>query len=108
MTPEEKCLEESRLRTAHWKRWGPYLSERQWGTVRVDCSPHGTPWEYFPYDHARSRACRWGEDGIAGISDRRQHICFAVSLWNGRDPILKERLFGVTGVASVTIMRGAT
>ncbi len=97
MTSEGKRLEESRLRTVHWKRWGPYLSERQWGTVREDYSPHGTAWEYFPHDHARSRAYRWGEDGIAGISDRHQHICFAVSLWNGHDPILKERLFGLTG-----------
>jgi hypothetical protein len=97
MTPEEKRLEESRLRTAHWKRWGPYLSERQWGTVREDYSPYGTAWEYFPHDHARSRAYRWGEDGIGGISDRHQHICFALAVWNGVDPILKERLFGLTG-----------
>ncbi|HXN23728.1 MAG TPA: glucosidase [Candidatus Dormibacteraeota bacterium] len=90
-------MEESRLRTVHWKRWGPYLSERQWGTVREDYSADGTAWEYFPHDHARSRAYRWGEDGIAGISDRHQFICFALALWNGRDPILKERLFGLTG-----------
>src|SRR5258707_9297863 len=80
-----------------WRRWGPYLSERQWGTVREDYSPHGTAWEYLPHDHARSRAYRWGEDGIAGISDDQQLLCFALALWNGADPILKERLFGVTG-----------
>ena len=80
-----------------WKRWGPYLSERQWGTVREDYSPGGTAWEYFPHDHARSRAYRWGEDGIGGISDRHQMLCFGLALWNGRDPILKERLFGLTG-----------
>src|SRR6266849_3854597 len=80
-----------------WHHWGPYLSERQWGTVREDYSSGGTAWEYFPHDHARSRAYRWGEDGIAGISDRHQFICFALALWNGRDPILKERLFGLTG-----------
>ncbi len=97
MTAEEQRLEESRRRQVHWKRWGPYLSERQWGTVREDYSPGGTAWEYFPHDHARSRAYRWGEDGIAGICDRHQLICFALALWNGRDPILKERLFGLTG-----------
>ncbi len=79
-----------------WRRWGPYLSDRQWGTVREDYSPGGTAWEYFPHDHARSRAYRWGEDGIAGISDDRQRLCFAVALWNGQDPILKERFFGLT------------
>ncbi len=94
---EEQRLEESRLRTVHWKRWGPYLSERQWGTVREDYSPGGTAWEFFPHDHARSRAYRWGEDGLGGISDRHQKICLAFALWNGRDPILKERLFGLTG-----------
>jgi len=97
MTHEEQRLEQSRQRTAHWKRWGPYLSERQWGTVREDYSPEGTVWDYFPHEHARSRAYRWGEDGIAGICDRRQLICFALAFWNGRDPILKERLFGLTG-----------
>jgi len=97
MTPEEQRLDESHLRTKHWKRWGPYLSERQWGTVREDYSPNGTAWEYFPHDHARSRAYRWGEDGLGGISDRHQRLCFALALWNGRDPILKERLFGLTG-----------
>src|SRR5579859_4462746 len=80
-----------------WKHWGPYLSERQWGTVREDYSADGTAWEYFPHDHARSRAYRWGEDGIGGISDRHQMICFGLAMWNGRDPILKERLFGLTG-----------
>jgi hypothetical protein len=79
-----------------WKAWGPYLSERQWGTVREDYSPYGNAWDYFPHDHARSRAYRWGEDGIAGFSDREQRLCLAVALWNGRDPILKERLFGLT------------
>ncbi len=97
MTREEQRLEESRQRTAHWKRWGPYLSERQWGTVREDYSPDGKPWKYFPHDHARSKAYRWGEDGIAGLCDRHQLICFALALWNGRDPFLKERLFGLTG-----------
>src|SRR5205823_1964751 len=97
MTKEEIRLEESRLRQAHWKRWGPYLSERQWGTVREDYSPSGTAWEYLPHEHAHSRAYRWGEDGIAGISDRHQYICFALAFWNGKDPILKERLFGLTG-----------
>ena len=97
MTAEEKRLEEARGRTKHWKRWGPYLSERAWGTVREDYSTNGAAWDYFPHDHARSRAYRWNEDGIAGISDRHQTICFALALWNGRDPILKERLFGLTG-----------
>ena len=97
MTPEEQRLEESHQRTKHWKRWGPYLSERQWGTVREDYSPNGTAWEYFPHEHARSRAYRWGEDGLGGISDRHQRVCFALAMWNGRDPILKERLFGLTG-----------
>src|SRR5215813_12776383 len=78
-----------------WKLWGPYLSERQWGTVREDYSPDGAAWDSFPHDHARSRAYRWGEDGIAGLSDDRQRLCFALALWNGRDPILKERLFGL-------------
>ena len=94
---EDQRLEESRGRKVHWKRWGPYLSERQWGTVREDYSPYGNAWDSFPHDHARSRAYRWGEDGIAGISDRHQEICFALALWNGRDPILKERIFGLTG-----------
>jgi hypothetical protein len=97
MTAEEKRLIESDLRTAHWKRWGPYLSERAWGTVREDYSPYGEAWDYLPHDQARSKAYRWNEDGLAGVSDRHQEICFAVALWNGRDPILKERPFGLTG-----------
>jgi len=97
MTNEEKRLAESRSRTKHWKRWGPYLSERAWGTVREDYSADGDAWDFFPHEHARSRAYRWNEDGIAGISDRRQLICFALALWNERDSILKERLFGLTG-----------
>jgi hypothetical protein len=97
LTKEDQRLEEARSRKKHWKRWGPYLSERQWGTVREDYSPGGTAWEFFPHDHARSRAYRWGEDGIGGLSDRHQMICFGLALWNGRDPILKERLFGLTG-----------
>ncbi len=97
MTAEEIRLQESQERKKHWKRWGPYLSERAWGTVREDYSPHGNAWEYFPHDHARSRAYRWNEDGLAGISDRHQLICFALALWNERDPILKERLFGLSG-----------
>jgi hypothetical protein len=97
MTKEEIRLAESDTRRKHWKRWGPYLSERAWGTVREDYSPHGNAWEYLPHDHARSRAYRWNEDGLAGISDRRQMICFALALWNERDPILKERIFGLTG-----------
>ncbi len=97
MTAEEKRLRESARRAAHWKRWGPYLSERAWGTVREDYSPYGTAWDFLPHDQARSKAYRWNEDGLAGISDRRQEICFAIALWNGRDPILKERVFGLTG-----------
>src|SRR5581483_4385134 len=96
MTKEELRLAESRDRKKHWKRWGPYLSERAWGTVREDYSASGAAWEYFPHDHARSRAYRWGEDGLAGISDAGQRLCFALALWNGADPILKERLFGLT------------
>jgi hypothetical protein len=89
--------EEKRLQDPRWKKWGPYLSERQWGTVREDYSEFGNAWDYFPHDHARSRVYRWGEDGIAGISDNMQRICFALAMWNGKDPILKERLFGLTG-----------
>ena len=96
MNAEERRLQESAERKVHWKRWGPYLAERQWGTVREDYSANGDAWNYFPHDHARSRAYRWGEDGIAGICDRHQHICFALALWNEKDPILKERLFGLT------------
>ena len=97
LTAEERRLQDSRERAAYWKRWGPYLSERAWGTVREDYSADGSAWTYFPHDHARSRAYRWNEDGLAGICDRHQQICFALALWNGRDPILKERLFGLTG-----------
>src|SRR5438445_7454746 len=97
MTPEHERLQLSREHSIYWKRWGPYLSERAWGTVREDYSPYGTAWDYLPHDHARSRAYRWGEDGLAGICDRHQVICFGLALWNGRDPILKERLFGLTG-----------
>src|SRR5918992_56705 len=94
---ERQRLDEDRREQRDWRRWGPYLSERQWGTVREDYSAHGTAWEYLPHDHARSRAYRWGEDGIGGLSDRHQFIWFALSLWNGKDAILKERLFGLTG-----------
>ena len=86
-----------RHRTKNWKRWGPYLSERQWATVREDYFAYGNCWDYFPHDHARSRAYRWGEDGLLGITDRQCRLCFALALWNGKDPILKERLFGLTG-----------
>jgi len=97
MTAEHKRLQENQNHTAHWRRWGPYLSDRQWGTVREDYSPDGTAWDYFPHDQARSRAYRWGEDGLLGISDNHQRLCFAIALWNGEDAILKERLFGLTG-----------
>ena len=96
MTSEHKRLEEARNGSATWKKWGPYLSERQWGTVREDYSAEGDAWNYFTHDHARSRAYRWGEDGLAGISDDKQRACFALALWNGKDAILKERLFGLT------------
>jgi hypothetical protein len=97
LTAEDQRLQEDRQRQANWKRWGPYLSERQWGTVREDYSPGGDSWDYFPHDHARSRAYRWGEDGLLGICDRECRLCHALALWNGSDPILKERLFGLTG-----------
>ena len=97
MNAEQQRLEQERLRQSYWRRWGPYLSERQWGTVREDYSATGEAWDYFPHDHARSRAYRWGEDGILGISDNHQRLCFALALWNERDPILKERMFGLTG-----------
>src|SRR5947208_7496557 len=97
MTEEESRLKEYRDRKVDWKRWGPYLSERAWGTVREDYSADGSAWTYFPHDHARSRAYRWSEDGLLGICDRQQNLCFALALWNGQDPILKERLFGLTG-----------
>src|SRR3954469_18646087 len=95
-TVEGKRLSENSAFNSVWRRFGPYLSERQWGTVREDYSEHGNAWAYFPHDHARSRAYRWGEDGIAGYSDHRQRICFSLALWNERDPILKECLFGLT------------
>ncbi len=97
MTPEHHRLAADQERLENWKRWGPYLSERQWGTVREDYSPDGDAWNYFPHEHARSRAYRWGEDGLLGFSDRQCRLCFSVALWNGRDAILKERLFGLTG-----------
>jgi len=100
MTQEETRLQEARKGTSDWKKWGPYLSERQWGTVREDYSKDGNAWDYFTHDQARSRAYHWGEDGLAGISDDKQLLCFAVALWNGRDPILKERLFGLTNSES--------
>jgi hypothetical protein len=96
MKAEQNRLAEAREAKKPWKKWGPYLSERQWGTVREDYSPDGDAWNFFTHDHARSRAYRWGEDGIAGISDDKQHLCFALALWNGKDAILKERLFGLT------------
>ena len=95
MTAEQQRLEEARSGVP-WRRWGPYLSERQWGTVREDYSDDGNAWAYFSHDQARSRAYRWGEDGLAGLSDDKSQLCFALALWNGRDPILKERLFGLT------------
>jgi hypothetical protein len=96
LTAEQRRLRACTAAQPAWKRWGPYLSERQWGTVREDYSPHGNAWEHFPHDHARSRVYRWGEDGLAGFSDDQQRLCLALALWNGRDPILKERLFGLT------------
>src|ERR1700755_3083170 len=96
MTAEHRRLEEKRQGAADWLAWGPYLSERQWGTVREDYSPGGDAWGFFPHDQARSRAYRWGEDGLAGISDDEQRLCLSLALWNGRDPILEERLFGLT------------
>ena len=96
-TGERKRLEEHRLFKSNWKNWGPYLSERAWGTVREDYSDSGDAWHYFPHDHARSRVYRWNEDGIGGISDRKQYLCFAWAFWNGKDPFLKERIFGVSG-----------
>src|SRR5882724_3546216 len=94
---ETTRLNQDLAREQNWKRWGAYLSERQWGTVREDYSEHGNCWDYFPHDHARSRVYRWGEDGLFGFSDRQARICFSVALWNGKDAILKERLFGLTG-----------
>ena len=96
MNAEQTRLAQARDEKAPWKKWGPYLSERQWGTVREDYSQNGDAWNFFTHDHARSRAYRWGEDGLAGLSDDKQRLCFALALWNGKDPILKERLFGLT------------
>lgn len=97
VTAEWSRLDEEAERKKNWKRWGPYLAERQWATIREDYSPDGTCWEYLPHDHARSRAYRWGEDGLLGITDRQCRLCFALALWNEKDPILKERLIGLTG-----------
>src|SRR5262247_4362744 len=97
MDAERRRLLEDARRERHWKRFGPYLSERQWATVREDYSADGECWSYFPHDHARSRAYRWGEDGLLGFCDHQARLCFALALWNRRDPILKERLFGLTG-----------
>src|SRR5271154_1166897 len=95
MTNEEQRLQANDERKDNWSRWGPYLAERQWGTVREDYSPDGDAWNYFPHAHARSRAYRWGEDGIGGFGDEHLYLCLGVALWNERDPILKERLFGL-------------
>src|SRR5881397_3828903 len=97
LTAEEQRLAAAHTRTSDWQRWGPYLAERQWGTVREDYSEHGSCWDFFTHDQARSRAYRWGEDGLLGICDRQGRLCFALALWNERDPILKERLFGLAG-----------
>jgi len=96
LNAERTRLAEAYKNTQPWYHWGPYLTERQWGTVREDYSPSGTAWDFFPHDHARSRTYRWGEDGLLGISDEECRMCFALSLWNGADPILKERFFGLT------------
>jgi hypothetical protein len=96
MTAESQRLEQAREGHVDWYKWGPYLSERQWGTVREDYSGDGNAWSYFPHDQARSRTYRWGEDGLGGITDSHNLLCFALALWNGNDPILKERLFGLT------------
>ena len=96
VSAEQLRLDEADTGGVPWRRWGPYLSERQWGTVREDYGSGDNTWSYFSHEHARSRACRWGEDGLAGVSDDRQRLCLALGLWNGRDPVLKERLFGLT------------
>src|SRR4051794_13899665 len=96
LDPESARLEEARTAKTPWRKWGPYLSERQWGTVREEYSQDGNAWDYFTHDQARSRAYHWGEDGLAGISDDKQLLCFSLALWNGQDPILKERIFGLT------------
>ena len=97
MNSEQQRLRDDEQRKVNWKRWGPYLADRQWGTVREDYSADGTCWDYFPHDHARSRAYRWGEDGLLGFTDRQCRLCVAPALWNHADPILKERLYGLTG-----------
>ena len=96
ISAEQQRLNDNAVKQIPLEKWGPYLSERQWGTVREDYSPGGDAWNYFPHDHAHCRAYRWGEDGLAGISDYFQNLCFAIALWNGKDPILKERLYGLT------------
>src|SRR5271157_5139772 len=100
LTAEQQRLDDAQLEKFPWKKWGPYLSERQWGTVREDYSENGDAWNFFTHDQARSRAYRWGEDGLAGFSDDKQRLCFALALWNGKDSILKERLFGLTNSES--------
>ena len=95
--PEQSRLLENHSGKGNWRRWGPYLSERAWGTVRKDYSAEGDAWNYFPHDHARSRAYGWNQDGLGGVTDDKQDLCLAVALWNGKDPILKERMFGLTG-----------
>src|SRR5262249_2823669 len=95
-TAEHERLAEAREKNTPWRKWGPYLSERQWGTVRKAYGPGGSSWSYFTHEQSRSRAYRWGEDGIAGISDEPMNLCFALAFWNGKDPILKERMFGLT------------
>jgi hypothetical protein len=100
---EQKRLNEARDAGIPWKKWGPYLSERQWGTVREDYSNDGNAWDYFSHDQSRSRAYHWGEDGLGGISDDKQRLCFALALWNERDPILKERLYGLTNSEGITV-----
>jgi hypothetical protein len=95
--PERQRLAEDAAREKNWNRWGPYLAEQQWGTVREDYSPDGDCWTYLPHDHARSCAYRWGEDGLLGLTDRECRVCFSIALWNGQDPILKERMFGLSG-----------
>ena len=97
MTPEHNRLTATKNKTSDWKKWGPYLTERQWGTVREDYSQTGSAWEHVSHDMARSKAYRWGEEGIGGISDDKQLLCFSIALWNQRDPILKERIYGLTG-----------
>ena len=96
MTPEHDRLEGYKNRTSNWKHWGPYLSERAWGTVREDYSDDGDAWNYFPFEHANARAYRWGEDGLGGFSDRSQFVCLSWLLWNGKDRMLKERMFGLS------------